>query len=77
MMIRLLANPPSSPLPSKKLVSLSQSSCVSPVELTEWRGGRGWAWSRILRLQESLALYKSFNSLWTGRRGEKKAIPKK
>jgi hypothetical protein len=31
------------PLPHQQLVSLSQSSCVSPVELTDGRGGRGWA----------------------------------
>jgi hypothetical protein len=28
-------------------------------------GGKGWAWSRIIiRPQESLVLYKSFNTLW-------------
>ncbi len=27
------------------------------------KGGRGWARSRIIRLQESLLLYKSFNTL--------------
>jgi hypothetical protein len=26
--------------------------------------GEGWAWSRIIRPQESLALCKSFNPLW-------------
>jgi hypothetical protein len=35
------------------VVSLSQSSCVSPVELTDERGWRGWGLSRIIRPQES------------------------
>jgi len=34
---------------------------------TRRRGGRGWARSRIIRLQESLVLYKSFNTLWLKR----------
>jgi hypothetical protein len=39
-MIRLLAHP--LPLLSRQLVvSFSHSSCVSPVELTDERGGRG------------------------------------
>ncbi len=42
-----------------KIVSLSQFSCVSPVELTDGRGGgRG-----VLRPQEILSLYKTFNTL--------------
>ncbi len=47
-----------SPLPSRQqVVSLSQSSCVSTVELLtkEWRGAR----SQIIRRRESLVLYKS------------------
>jgi hypothetical protein len=56
--------PPSSPPPSRQqVVSLSQSSCVSPVELTNWRGREWWARSQIIRPRESLALYKSFNTL--------------
>jgi hypothetical protein len=39
------------------VVTLSQSSCVSPVELTDRRGGMEWARSRIIRPQESLALH--------------------
>ncbi len=39
---------------------LSQSSCVSPVDLLTGEGG-GWARSRIIRPQESVVLYKSFN----------------
>jgi hypothetical protein len=38
---------------------------VSPVELTNRRGGGRWAWSRIIRPQESLALYTLFNILCT------------
>ncbi len=55
---------PSSPV--GKLHLFLMFSCVLPVELTDRRGGgpRGWAWSRIIRPQESLALYKWFNSLW-------------
>ncbi len=52
---------PPSPL-SKQVASLSPSNYVSPVQLTLWRGGEGgWAWIRIIRQQESLALSKSFN----------------
>jgi hypothetical protein len=32
-------------------------------KLLTGEGRRGWAWSRIVRQQESLALYKSFNTL--------------
>ncbi len=28
-------------------------------QVSDWRGGRGWARSRIIRPQESLTLYKS------------------
>ncbi len=58
----------STPIPFPNLFKPSANcpffsvSCVSPVELTD--GGRGWAWSRIIRPQESLALYKSFDTLW-------------
>jgi hypothetical protein len=52
-------------LSCQNVVSLSQSFCVSPVELTDERGGgRGWARSQIKRLRESLALY--INSLLSG-----------
>jgi len=58
--------PPSCPLSRPQVVLfLSQSSCVSPVEPTdEGDGGRGWAWSQSIRSWESLALYKTFNTLW-------------
>ncbi len=49
------------PHPSRQqVVSLSQSFCVSPVELNYWRGGR----SQIIRRRESLVFCKSFNTLW-------------
>ncbi len=57
-MIWLLIHP-LSPFSRQQLVYLSQSPCVSPVELTARTGGGRWAKSR-----ESLALYKSFNTLW-------------
>ncbi len=53
------SSPPPS-LPSCRAVSLSQSFCVSPVELTD--GRRGWERSPIGRRQECLALYKSFST---------------
>ncbi len=46
-----LAPHPSPPsLSCLQIVSLSQSSCVSPVQGEG--GGKGWAWSRIIRSQE-------------------------
>jgi hypothetical protein len=50
-----------SPHPSP---SLFQSTCVSPVQLTDGRGGR--ACSQIMRPQNNLGHYKSFNPLWKG-----------
>jgi len=37
---------------------------VSPVELTDERGGSGWARSHFREPRESLVLYKSFSNLW-------------
>ncbi len=49
------------PSPShQQVVSLSQSSCVSLVKLSDGRGGRGWGRSQIIWQRESLVLYKSF-----------------
>ncbi len=63
-MIRLLAHPPPS-LSRHQVVTLSQSSCVSQVELTDGRVGGKWsAKSQIIRPRESLALYKLFNTFW-------------
>ncbi len=54
---------PFPPLSRQQVVSLSQSSFVSPVELTDGRGdGRG---ARSYERQDSLALYKSMDSLLT------------
>ncbi len=55
--------PPPFTHPSRQLVaSLSQSSCVA-VRAYGRERGRGWARSQIIRPQESLVLYKSFNDL--------------
>jgi hypothetical protein len=35
--------------------------------LLPWEGEGGWARVRIIRLRESIVLYKSFNTLWPGR----------
>jgi hypothetical protein len=50
--IRPLAHP-LPPLSCQQVVSLSLSSCVSPVELADGRGG--WTWNQIIRPWESLA----------------------
>jgi hypothetical protein len=50
----------SSPPPSVRKLSLFQSTCVSPVELTDGRGGK----SQFIRRREILVLYKSFITLW-------------
>jgi hypothetical protein len=57
-----LAPPP--PLPHfvmHQVVSLSQSSCLSPVELTD--RGVGWGRSQIIWQRESQVLFKSFRAL--------------
>ena len=39
------------PLNRQQVVSLSQSSCISPVELTEGRGGRrGWGHDQTIEI---------------------------
>jgi hypothetical protein len=64
MICSLPTHSPSPPV-RQQVASLSQSSRVSPVELTDGRGGgRWWAWSRIIPpSQESLAIHNSFNTL--------------
>jgi hypothetical protein len=52
------------PLPSVSSTSESHRKTEKKRQLSDWRGGKGWARSRILRPQESLVLYKSFNTLW-------------
>jgi hypothetical protein len=59
-MIRLHAQPLPH-LSRQQAVSLSQSSFVSPVELTDGRGGGG---REIIGQQLSLALFKLFKTLW-------------
>jgi hypothetical protein len=62
--VRFGSSPPP-PIFRQQIVSLSQSSCASPVEFTD---GIGWErWERvgeepIIRLGESLVLYNSFNA---------------
>jgi hypothetical protein len=56
---------------SEKVVSLSQSSRVPPVELTDGRGGGR---SQIIRRRESLVLYNPLTTLWA-RTGEKYEKP--
>ncbi len=51
------------PLSRQQVFSLSQFSCVSPVELMDGRE-RGWGRSQIQWPRDSLVLYKSFNSHW-------------
>jgi hypothetical protein len=55
---------PPPPLSRQQVVSLSQPSCVSPVKAETEGGGEGGAKSEIIRLRESLVLYKSLNTLW-------------
>ncbi len=59
----LLAPPPYAPFSRQQVFSLSQSSCVSPDELTGERGGR----SQIIKSRESLVFYISFVTLWYSR----------
>jgi hypothetical protein len=61
-----LLPPPPSPLSRQQIVSLSQSSYVSPaVELTDGKGGGGREGKdQIIRRGEILVLYKLFNTIW-------------
>jgi hypothetical protein len=59
----LAPRPPLSPLSCQQVVSLSQSSCVSPA-YSLLTGRRRWAKSEIIRPRESLILYKPFNTLF-------------
>ncbi len=51
------------PLPWAQQVA-SLFLCVAGRAYWRERYGGGWGWSRIIRPQESLVLYKSFNTLW-------------
>ncbi len=61
-MIRLHAHPLPPPLPSASCFSVSVFLCVAGWAYW-WRGGERWVWSQTIRPRESLALYKSFNTL--------------
>jgi hypothetical protein len=57
-MIWLLPLPPT---PSEQIVSLSLSSCVSPIELADWRGGRGYGGSGAISYDGEKAWSSTFN----------------
>ncbi len=64
LMIWLLPHPPPLPLSRQQVVSLSQTSLLSPAELSDNKSGvRGWGRSKVLRWRESLVLYKAFSTL--------------
>jgi len=59
------ASPPLTSPSRQQVVSLSQSVCVSPDELTDGKGGgKGWCSSLIIRRWDSLVLYNPLNTLW-------------
>ncbi len=70
----LAPRPPPSPfLPSANCLNFSVFLCVAG--WAHWRstdreGGRRWRRSQIIRPRESLVLYKSLNTLWTGAKYE-------
>ncbi len=60
-------SPHPSPLSRQQLVSLSQSSCVWPIGLTEWRGGGGvepnhTTARKLLFINDSIL--SDFHALW-------------
>jgi hypothetical protein len=65
-MIWLLPHPPLSSVSCPQIVSRPQTFSVSPVELTDGRGRRGWGRTSPKRNRESMVLYKSFNTLFSG-----------
>ncbi len=65
-MIWLLPRPLPPPLPSVWSISDTQEQREEG-QLADGRwGGRGWGRSQIIQPQESIVLYKSFNTLCTG-----------
>jgi hypothetical protein len=62
-LLRLHARPTPPPV-SKFLIVLSLPVCRRPSLINDGRGGGEW--SRIIRPQKSLAIYKSLNPLWVG-----------
>ncbi len=55
---------PSPPLPSVSSTGGTQKDWERDTSCWRERVRRGWARNRIIRPQESLVLYKSFNTLW-------------
>ncbi len=55
-----------SPISRQQAVSLSQSSCVSPVELTDWivGEGKGGGAAEVYDRERFWSSIKSFNTLW-------------
>jgi hypothetical protein len=54
------------------VISLSHSSCVSPVELTDRTGGRGYGRGQITKSyvgEKAWPSKKAFNTLWVGVKG--------
>ncbi len=51
------------PLPSASCIFFSVFLCVA--DRAYWRR-RGWGRSQIIQRRESLVLFKTFNTLWTG-----------
>jgi hypothetical protein len=60
----LSPTPPYNPFSRDQVVSLSQSSYGSPIELTDRRGGEGVEEEPNDTTTRKLVLYKSFNTLW-------------
>ncbi len=60
-----MAPPTPPPPPRQQVVILSLSSCVSAVELSDGKGGKGMAEGQIIQPRKSLVHYKSFNTLWS------------
>ncbi len=54
----VLASPPPNPLFRQQVVSLSQSSCVSPVQLTDGRGGKRGGEAKSYDVKKAWVLYK-------------------
>ncbi len=63
-MIRLLAYPLPPPPPVNNLSLFLSLPVCRWWSLLTGKGKRGWAMSQIILQQESLALYKTFNTSW-------------
>ncbi len=58
----LARRPPPSPLSRHQVISLSQSSCVSPAELTDGEGGEGASGRRAKLLYDRKKAWSSGNN---------------